>query len=231
MKDFKEGVIAGLPIGLGYLSVSMGFGIMAVRVGLTVLQAVGISLTNLTSAGQVAGVSVIAASGTLIEMALTQLVINLRYSLMAVSLTQKTSENFNTFHRIICSFGITDEIFAVASTRDKEVTPSYFYGLMLLPIIGWSGGTLLGGLAGEFFPSSISNAMGIMIYGMFIAVVLPTAKKEKSIVFTAVAAIGLSVLFKYVLTFVPAGISIIICAVVVSAVSALIFPIEDKEGD
>lgn len=229
--EYGEGLAAGIPIGLGYLSVSMGFGIMAVRAGLTILAAVGISLTNLTSAGQVAGVSVIAAGGTLIEMALTQIVINLRYSLMAVSLTQRTSPKFNTFHRLIAAFGITDEIFAVASTRDKKVTPAYMYGLMTLPIIGWTSGTLLGALAGEFFPASISNAMGIMIYGMFIAIVVPQAKKEKSIIFTAVFAIALSVLFYYVLKSVPSGISIIICAVVASAAAAVLFPVEEKEED
>ena len=103
-KEYFSGLYAGVPIGLGYLSVSFGFGIAAVRAGLSVLAAVGISATNLTSAGQVAGLAVIAAGGTILEMILTQIIINLRYSLMGISLTQNLDSSFSLFHRLICSF-------------------------------------------------------------------------------------------------------------------------------
>lgn len=228
---FAKGLAAGIPIALGYLSVSFGFGIMAVRAGLSVLAATGISLTNLTSAGQVAGVTVIAAGGTVIEMILTQLVINLRYSLMGISLTQKLSSGFSTPHRLACSFGITDEVFAVASTRDFEITPPFMYGLILLPLAGWTAGTLLGAVAGQLLPAAVSAAMGIVIYGMFIAIVVPQAKKEKSVLAACIVAIGVSCLFRYVLTGVSEGISVIISAVAASAAAALVFPLPAEKEE
>ena len=167
----------GIPIALGYLSVSFGFGILAVNMGLTVAQAVGISVTNLTSAGQVMGVTVIAAGGSLFEMALTQLVINLRYALMGLSLSRKLDSSFNTPRRMLVSYGITDEIFAVASAQPKKVSPQYMYGLILVSFLGWSIGTFIGAFSGQILPQSIINAMGIVLYGMFIAIVIPVAKR------------------------------------------------------
>lgn len=125
---FVRGMAHGVPIMLGYLSVSFGFGILAVRLGLPVLGAVAISATNLTSAGQAAGVEIIAAGGTLLEMALTQLVINLRYALMGFSLSQKLDETFTTPHRLLVSFGITDEIYAVAISQPERLTATYMLG-------------------------------------------------------------------------------------------------------
>ncbi|MGN0641957.1 MAG: AzlC family ABC transporter permease [Huintestinicola sp.] len=228
---FLKGMCHGIPIALGYLSVSFGFGIMAVRAGLSVAEAVGISVTNLTSAGQAAGVAIIAAGGTLIEMALTQLVINLRYSLMALSLSQKLDSSFNTPRRLITAFGITDEIFAVASAQPGKITPRYMYGLIFISFIGWSSGTFLGAAAGRLLPEAFTNAMGIVLYGMFLAIIIPPARKEKRVLFVITAAALLSVLFKYVLTFVSGGFSVIICAIAASAAAALLFPVEDKEDE
>ena len=177
--DFFKGMRHGIPIALGYLSVSFGFGILAVNMGLTVAQAVGISVTNLTSAGQVMGVTVIAAGGSLFEMALTQLVINLRYALMGLSLSRKLDSSFNTPRRMLVSYGITDEIFAVASAQPKKVSPQYMYGLILVSFLGWSIGTFIGAFSGQILPQSIINAMGIVLYGMFIAIVIPVAKRRK----------------------------------------------------
>ena len=140
----------GIPICLGYLSVSFGFGILAVsKAGLSVLEAAVISATNLTSAGQKAGIDVIAAGGTLIEMILLQLTINIRYSLMALSLSQKLDRRFRTPHRLLASFGITDEIFAVCSAQQTPLTPAYMYGMILIAAAGWVTGTALGAAAGE----------------------------------------------------------------------------------
>lgn len=227
--QFAKGLYHGLPIGLGYLSVSFGFGIMAMRAGVSVLGAVGISLTNLTSAGQAAGVGVIAAGGTLIEMALTQFIINLRYSLMGISLSQKLAPNFGTAKRLIAAHGITDEIFAVAISRDEPITASYMYGLMILPIIGWTGGTFLGAAFGQILPESISNALGIMLYAMFIAVFIPQAKKEFSVLISVIIAAAVSIVFKYLIPSVSNGFAIIISAVISAALCALIFPVKDEE--
>ena len=146
---FVQGLRDGIPIGLGYLSVAFGFGILCINLGLSALTAAGISLTNLTSAGQVAGVGIIAAGGTLVEMALTQLVINLRYSLFAISLSQKLDDSFTGFHRLIASFGITDEIFAAAYAQKGKLKPSYMYGVILVSAFGWVSGTFLGASLGQ----------------------------------------------------------------------------------
>ena len=172
-KAFLKGLSDGLPIGLGYFSVAFGFGIMAVSAKISAFFAWLISATNLTSAGQAAGVEVIANSGTLIEMALTQLVINLRYSLMGFSLTQKLDSSFTTPKRLILAFGITDEIYAMAISQKDKIFASYMAGLMVIPFIGWTGGTLAGAFASQLLPEIISNVMGIMLYGMFIAIIFP----------------------------------------------------------
>jgi len=204
---------------------------MAVRAGLSILAAVGISLTNLTSAGQAAGVSIIAAGGTLVEMALTQLVINIRYSLMGISLSQKLAPSFTLPHRLIASFGITDEIFAVASSRREPVVPSYMYGMILISFLGWSSGTLLGAAAGQLLPTSVTNAMGIVLYGMFIAIVVPETRVKRSVLVAALIAIGFSVLFEYVITVISGGFAVIISAVVAAAICALLFPLECTSAD
>ena len=228
---FFKGLYHGIPIALGYLSVSFGFGIMAVKAGLSILAAVGISVTNLTSAGQAAGVAIIAAGGSYIEMALTQLVINIRYSLMGLSLSQRLDKSFTTPHRLIASFGITDEIFAVASAQPGRVTPWYMYGLILISFLGWSGGTLLGAAAGQFLPAEITDAMGIVLYGMFLAIIIPPARKEKSVLTAVVIAALFSILFSYLLTAVSPGFAVIISAIAASAVAALLFPVEEEEEE
>lgn len=228
--QFLKGFYHGLPIGLGYLSVSFGFGIMTMKAGLSVLSAVGISLSNLTSAGQVAGVGVIAAGGTLIEIILTQIVINLRYSLMGISLSQKLSESFTFPKRLIAAHGITDEIFAVAISQ-KEVTPSYMYGLMVLPILGWTSGTLLGALFGQLLPESISNALGIMLYAMFVATIVPAARKEKSVLICVITAAVLSVGVKYIFPSLSGGFSVIICSCLSAAFCAWLFPKDSEEEE
>ena len=228
---FVKGLYHGIPIALGYLSVSFGFGIMAVRAGLSILAAVGISVTNLTSAGQAAGVGIIAAGGSLFEMALTEFVINMRYALMGISLSQKLDGSFNTARRMIVAYGITDEIYAVAISQKEKLTAKYMYGLILISFLGWSGGTLIGAAAGEVLPQSVTDAMGIVLYGMFLAIIVPAAKKEKSVLLSITVACVLSVLFKYCLTFVSGGFAVIISAVAASAVAAVIFPVKDEEDE
>lgn len=232
-KSFLYGLKCGIPIALGYLAVSFGFGISAVNGGLSVLSSVIISMTNLTSAGQVAALGIIAAMGTLGEMALTQLVINLRYFLMSISVSQKLDKSFSIPHRFITSFGITDEIFAVACSQKGEIGKRFMYGLILLPFIGWTLGTLLGASAGEILPLKIKAALGIAIYGMFIAIIIPPARKEKSVAFVVVLSAILSCVLYYVPLFsgISSGFSIIICAVVTSVLAAAIFPHEDSEEE
>lgn len=228
---FKCGLKDGIPIALGYLSVSFGFGISAVNGGLSPLAAVIISLTNLTSAGQVAGVEVILALGTLIEMALTQLTINIRYSLMSLSLSQKLDKSFTLPHRLIASFGITDEVFGVASSKKDPLKPIYMYGLILLPFIGWTLGTLLGAVAGNILPQSVNSALGIAIYGMFVAIVLPPAKREMGVLAASLISIGVSLALAFIplFSFITSGFAIIVSALAAAVVAALLFPIKEED--
>ena len=226
---FKRGIIHGLPICLGYLSVSFGFGISAVASGLSVLEATLISATNLTSAGQAAGIGIIASAGSYVEMALTQFIINLRYALMGISLSQKIDSTYSVPARMITSFGITDEIFAVAYSQKSRITPLYMLGMVLISCIGWTGGTLLGAVAGTVLPAILTGALGIMLYSMFIAIVVPVAKENKKVLLAVGIAVVLSVVFKYFLPFVSAGFAIIICAVIASVIAAVIFPIKEDE--
>ena len=230
--SFAMGVRDGVPICLGYLAVSFAFGIFAVGLGLSVPETLLISMTNLTSAGQLAGAPIIAASGSLIELAATQLVINLRYSLMSVSLSQKLGKSVKLRNRFLIGFGVTDEIFAVAASQNGNVGKRYMYGLMLTPYLGWTGGTLIGALAGNILPAMVLSAFGVAIYGMFVAIVVPEAKKSRATALCALSAIAMSCLFKYtpVLDKVPSGFVIIICAVVVSAIFAWVAPIK-QEGE
>ena len=229
--EFKKGIRHGIPIALGYLSVSFAFGLQAAAMGLTVLQAVLISATNLTSAGQVAALPLITGGASLMEMALTQLTINLRYGLMGLSLGRKLDESMGTVQRLIFSFADTDEIFAVASSQPGKVGKHYLYGLMLTPFLGWTLGTLLGAAAGTLLPAFVRSALGIAIYGMFLAIILPPAREKKPVRFVVLLAVALSLCFRYIpgLNRVSGGFVIIICAVLAAAAGAALFPA--KEGE
>jgi len=228
--QFRQGIRHGIPIALGYLSVSFAFGMKAVEAGLTVLQAVLISLTNLTSAGQVAALPLMTGGASLAEMALTQLTINLRYALMSLSLGRKLDDTMQTPQRMIFAFANTDEIFAVASSQPGKVGKHYLYGLMLTPIIGWSLGTLLGAAAGTLLPEFVRSALGIALYGMFLAIILPPARKQKPVRVVVGIAVAMSLCFHYIpgLNTVSSGFMIIICAVTAAAAGAFLFPVEEE---
>lgn len=230
--NFSKGFKDGIPIGLGYLSVAFTFGIMSVRGGLTVVQAVLISMTNVTSAGQLAGLELMVASAPLIEMALTQLVINLRYALMSLSLSQKMDDSMTVPRRMFFAFCNTDEVFAVASGQPGLVGISYLTGLMVAPYFGWALGTLVGAAAGSLLPELILDALGVAIYGMFIAIIIPPARKSRSVRVAVILAALLACIMRYTpyLKNISSGFVVILCAVPVSAFCAKMFPIRE-EGD
>lgn len=221
-KDYLKGLHHGLAIGIGYFAVSFSFGILAVGKGISPLAATLISMTNLTSAGQFAGVTVIATAGTLVEMALIQFVINLRYALMGFSLSQKLPERTTVLERAIIAFGNTDEIFAVAMSGLHPLTTSYLLGLTTLPYIGWTAGTVIGALAGQILPDRVTVALGISLYGMLISIVMPKVRELKSVRTVVIISIVLSCLFAYVpiIKEISSGISIVICTVIASALGA-----------
>ena len=226
--DFNKGIKDGIPIALGYFSVSIAFGNMAVEAGCTWFEAVLISLTNLTSAGQFAGVTVITHMGSFIEMALMQFVVNSRYGLMGIALSQKVNSRFKGIWRIILGFAITDEIFAVAI---GQVSRRYFAGLAVLPIAGWTGGTLVGAVMGNVMPVMVTSALGLALYGMFIAVVVPKTREDGHVLAAVIIAVAISVAFRYIPLFsgISAGFAIILCAVAASAAGALLFPVKEDD--
>lgn len=228
-KSFRMGLMHGIPIAIGYLSVSFAFGIFATESGLSILEALLISMLNVTSAGQLATVPIIVGGGSYIELALSQLVINSRYSLMSVSLSQKMSENVRLGDRFLIAFINTDEVFAVASSVRGTVGRQYLFGLILTPYLGWSLGTLLGAVAGNVLPAIVISALGIAIYGMFIAIVIPFAKGSAKGFWCVLLSALLSCVFYYVpaLSVIPSGFVIIIIALFVSVIFALLFPIDD----
>lgn len=225
-KSYVRGLKDGLPIALGYLSVSFAFGIQATMAGLTPVQAVLISFLNVTSAGQLAGLQLMAGGAGLMEMALTQLTINLRYALMSLSLSQKLDQTMTLPHRLLISFCNTDEVFVVASQQPGRVGKRYLYGLTNGPFVGWVLGTALGALAGGLLPAAVTDALGIAIYGMFIAIVLPPFRHSREVRMVVLVAVGMSCLFAWLpmFGFISGGFRIIFCAVAASALGAWLMP-------
>ena len=228
--EFLNGIKDGIPICIGYFSVAFAFGIFAVANGVTTIEALLISMTNVTSAGQLAAVPIMVSGGTLLELAASQLVINLRYALMSVSLSQKLDKSVGLIDRFIIAFVNTDEVFAVASSK-SSVSKKYMFGLILTPFLGWSAGTFIGAAAGSILPEIVITSLGIAIYGMFIAIVVPAAKEDKHILFCVAVAIALSIMFYFlpVLSSVQSGFVIIICSVTASIIAAALFPVALEE--
>ena len=219
-----------MPVCVGYFSVSFGFGAMAVAQGLGIWQAILISATNLTSAGQFAGLTVIAAGAAIMEMILTQLVINSRYALMSLALGQKFGPEVGTGKRLAAAFFNTDEVFALGMAREGKLTASYFLGAGTVAAIGWTAGTAMGAFAGSLLPPMIRAALGVMLYGMFIAIVVPQAREEKPLLLSLALALVFSCLFTWVpgLNRVSAGLAIVICTVAAAAICALVFPVDEE---
>lgn len=229
MEGFKRGLGHGVPIALGYLSVSIGVGLLAVSSGLTILEAVLISMLNLTSAGQLAGVRVMAGGGTLLEMGVAQLFINLRYALMSIAVSQKMDEDIALPSRLGIAFFITDEIFAVSASQPEKLTKPYMAGLALLPYFGWALGTLIGAVAGSILPAAIRDGMGIAIYGMFLAIIVPPARENAAIRTAVLIAAALSCILRYVplLNAIPSGFAVVLCAIAASVFCAVKFPLQE----
>lgn len=230
MNDFKRGLRKGLPIMIGYLSVSFTFGVKAVNGGIPPYAAILMSLTNLTSAGQFAGATLLMEQSSMIELILTTFVINIRYMLMSLALSQKIEES-RLGQRLFIGYGITDEIFAVASTEQRKVTPRYMYGLICLPVIGWTVGTALGAVASKLMPETLSCAMELGLYAMFIAIIIPPAKKKHAIAIVIIIAVVAQCIFSVVpfLKNISVGFRVILTAIVAAVFGAIVFPISKEE--
>lgn len=225
------GIKDGIPIALGYLSVSFSFGIMAVEGGLTWYEATMISVFNTTSAGQVAGLSIMLMHGSLIEMAVTQFVINLRYSLMAISLSQNVNKGVKTFYRLFFGAMITDEVFAVAVSKVYKVGRGYLVGLQGVAFLGWALGTFFGAVLGGVLPEAVTSALGLALYGMFIAIFVPTSRTDRRVAIVVLIAILLSCAFTYVpvINSISSGFAVIISAIAASLFGTFFLPGNEKK--
>ena len=231
---YKQGLLDGIPVGFAYLAVSFSFGIFAVQQGLPAWLATILSASNITSAGQVAGVTMMGEMAAIVEIFFTVLVINARYFLMSLSLSQQLDEKTSTWKRLIMAYFITDEIFALATLSKRKLNFRYFIGLATTPFFGWSLGTLLGGIVNNILPETLQAAMAIALYCMFIAIILPPAKKSKSISICIAIAIFISCILyytPYVKDYISSGVRVIISSIIAAAISAWLFPIkiEDEE--
>ncbi len=220
--DIRQGIRLSTPIALGYFAVSFAFGISAVQSGVPPFLAAFISLTNLSSSGQFAGVQILAAGGTYVELVLSVLIINLRYILMGLSLSQKMIA-LPRWQKLILGYGVTDEIYAAAIQQEGDLSFLAFGSLIVLPVLGWTGGTLAGALMGQLLPPSITAALGIALYCMFIAIVVPPATKDRRILKTVLLSAGMSIGLTYLpqFSFLPVGWRVIICTLLASALMAV----------
>lgn len=228
---FVRGMRDGMPIAMGYLTVSFTLGIAAKAAGLSWMQAGLMSLLNLTSAGEFAAITIIAAQGGYLELAFSQLVINLRYCLMSCALSQKLSESTPFYHRFFMAFGVTDEIFGISVSTPKHLNPFYEYGAMAVAIPGWTAGTVLGVLSGSVLPDPVMRAMSVALYGMFLAIIIPPAKKSRSLTGIIVVSMLLSCLTSVLpgVKLLSSGMKTILLTVGIAAVAAVLFPVKETE--
>lgn len=206
---------------------------MAKNAGLTAFQAMLASATTLASAGGYAGFAAIAAGATYLELAVTELIVNARYLLMSFALSQKLSPKTSVLHRLIMSFGVTDEIFGISVSVEDKLNPFYNYGAMSVSIPGWSFGTFLGVIMGNVLPSSLVSALSVGIYGMFLAIIIPPARKNKVILGLVIISMALSLAFTVipVINLLSSGLRVIVLTVAISLGAAIIFPIKEEEEE
>lgn len=232
-KWYKNGIRDGIPIALGYFAVAFTLGIVAKKAGLTAFQAMlATGLTN-ASAGGYAAFSIIAAGGGYFEMAITQLIVNARYLLMSCALSQKLSPETSTLKRAILAFDVTDEVFGISVAVPGTLNPFYNYGAMTVAIPGWALGTFFGVVMGNVLPQSIVSALSVGLYGMFLAIIIPPARKNKVIAGLVIISMALSLLFAKLpfLSGISEGMRVIILTVVISLAAAVLFPVKEEEEE
>ena len=230
---FARGLRDGLPIGLGYFAVSFALGIKAVGAGINTPLAGLMSLLNLTSAGEAAAIVLLGAGTTYVELAFTQLVINIRYLLMSCSLSQKIAPETSVLHRLLVGYGVTDEIFGISMGVEDKLTPYYSYGAIAVAAPCWALGTVLGALLGSILPGSLVSALSVALYAMFLAIILTPARKSRVIAgivgVSMLLSVGLSHLCaRFAWEWLSEGFRIILLTVVISAVAAVLFPVKEE---
>ena len=227
-----EGFRDGFPIALGYFTVAFSLGIVAKQAGLSPFQGFFASFMNKASAGEFALYNAIQANVSYVEVAIISLVVNARYLLMSCALSQKFASNTPFIHRLGVAFGLTDEIFGILIARNGSINPAYSYSAILIATLLWSTGTACGILAGTFLPINIVSALSVALYGMFLAIIIPPAKKNKAIMICVIASFILSYVFSILpyVTKISSGNKTIILTIIISAIAAIIKPIESEEA-
>ncbi|GFI61165.1 inner membrane protein YgaZ [Clostridiales bacterium] len=230
-EQFLRGIHDSVPVALGYLAVSFTLGIAARKSGITPLQAMVASLLNNTSAGEFAAFSLIGAGVSYLETALTTFILNVRYILMSCALSQKLVPNAPIQHRFLIAYDVTDEIFGLGIMSNGCLDPQYMYGIIALASPAWAIGTYLGALTGGIMPVSVLSAMNVALYGMFIAVIVPPAKKDKIIGAIIAVSMVSSFLFSHLpgLRNISSGVAIIILTLVISLAAAGLFPVGERK--
>lgn len=227
MTSTRQNVTAALrdstPIALGYFTVALAFGLYCARAQVPTALAGLISLTNLSSSGQFAGITIIGAQGGYLELAIGVGLVNLRYVLMSISLGQRLGPGVGAGQRLLIAAGVTDEIYALAMARDRVGFADYTAS-MILPIIGWTSGTVVGSVVGEVLPDALASAFGVLLYAMFVAIVVPVAKVSRPVLIVVAGAAALGILLS-LLDSLDVGWRIIIVTVVVSAAAATWLPV------
>lgn len=231
LQEWQRGVKDAIPIALGYMAVSFTFGIIAKQSGFNPFEAIFMSITNFTSAGQFAGLTLIAASAAFLEIALTQLIINSRYFLMSAALSQKIDPNTSLFHRMLMAAGISDEVFGLSMAVKGKLNPFYTYGIMSMAVPGWVLGTLLGIVSGNILPERLISALSIALYGMLLAVIIPPAKGNKILTGLIFISMITSLLFAKLpyLNMISSGVKIILLTIVIAGIAAVLFPVKEEK--
>lgn len=230
---FRSGMRNGIPIGLGYLAVSFSLGIAAKSAGLTPVQGFIVSLFCMASAGEYVGFLSIAAGAGYIEIAIATLVANARYMLMSTAMSQRLKPELSFKHRMLMAFGITDELFGIAIARPGYLNPYYSYGAFVVSSLPWALGTSLGIVAGNVLPVRLVSAFSVALYGMFLAVIIPPARKDKVIAGLIVICFGVSYVSRYVpfLRDMTDGTRTIVLTVLISVIAAIAFPRKVDNGE
>lgn len=230
---FLKGMRAGIPIAMGYFAVAIALGIAAMRAGVGIFAAAISSLLTNASAGEYIAFTLIAAGASYIELLTMEAVANARYLLMSASLSQKLQSGTSTLKRLLLGFTVTDEIFCVSMMQEGYLNPYFTYGVFVVATTGWTGGTLLGALMGDILPASIVTALGVGLYGMFISVFVPVAKRNKVVAFLVLVSFALSAAFEYLpyISTLSSGVRVIILTVAISLGAAIFFPVKEAPRD
>ena len=225
-----EGMRDGFPIALGYFAVSFSLGIAARNAGLTPMQGFWASLLNNASAGEYAAFTLMAAKATYWEVAVITLIANARYLLMSCALAQRFAPETPFFHRLIVGYDVTDEIFGITIARPGYLNPYYTYGAILLAAPAWAIGTALGIMAGNVLPLRIVSALSVALYGMFLAIIIPPARKNRIVAGLVALSFALSFACEYLpgVASLSSGTRTILLTVLISGAAAVLFPVTQE---